>query len=222
LLPIGHWLALCAALTGGIRRVKRSCGRFPDSNSNVERPVSRIFLTLSMAATAILAFAFFLGLGIDDPKAHEAQSSVSNHMLCGVGALICVTLVHAIVFTYFMGTGRWLEETSRAYHLKEDWYATSKKLKYRVLPGITGAFLLLLITMIFGALADPASSTGSGFKGLAGLPPDTLHLTLAIVTITANLLVNLHEFRSIERNGEVIEEVMNEVRRIRTERGLAV
>ena len=50
-----------------------------------------------------------------------------------------------------MGTGRWLEETSRAYKLPEDFFASSQKIKYRILPGVTACILMLVLT---GALAS--------------------------------------------------------------------
>ena len=48
--------------------------------------------------------------------------------LIGMVALVFTTLVHAIVLTYFMGTGRWLEETCRAYHLRDEHQARSRDL----------------------------------------------------------------------------------------------
>ncbi len=184
--------------------------------------MSRIFLSLCMAGTAFVAIAFFLGLGIDDPTVNtlEVQQGISTHMLIGLGGLIFAALVHAIVFTYFMGTGRWLEETSRAYKLPEDFFASSQKIKYRILPGVTACILMLVLTGAFGGAADPASAVG--FHGWFGFTPSTVHLTVAILTVLTNVAVSIHEFQSIERNGEIIEQVMNEVRRIRTERGLPV
>jgi len=41
-----------------------------------------------------------------------------------------------------------------------------------------------------------------------------------VLTIVVNLAVNVIEYRSIARNSQLIGEVMQEVRRIRLERGL--
>ena len=43
-----------------------------------------------------------------------------------------------------------------------------------------------------------------------------------MLTIAANLTVTWLEFRALERNGEIIDQVLAEVRRIRIEKGLAV
>ena len=184
--------------------------------------MTRIFLTLSFFGTALIAMTFFLGLGIDDPRVNdpEVQSSVSTHMLTGLGSLCFAALVHAITFTYFMGTGRWIEETSRAYKLPEDAYRENQSVKYRLLPGIFIAFLMLVMTGAFGAMADPA--TGGGYTGWFGMSPATVHLVFGTLTVIVNLAVNVHEFRSVERNKDIVDGVMSEVRRIRTERGLPV
>ncbi|MBI1312739.1 hypothetical protein GC176_15710 [bacterium] len=184
--------------------------------------MTRIFLTLAFLGTALIAVTFFLGLGIDDPRVRDPQiqQTVSTHMLTGLAGLVFAALVHAITFTYFMGTGRWIEETSRAYQLPEDQYRQNQSVKYRLLPGICLAFTMLVMTGAFGAMADPA--TGGSYSGWLGLSPATVHLVFATLTVCVNLAVNLHEFRSIERNGEIVASVMSEVVRIRTERGLPV
>jgi hypothetical protein len=184
--------------------------------------VSRIFLSLCIAGTVLVAIAFFLGLGIDDPTVRDpaVQQGISRHMLLGLGGLIFAALVHAIVLTYFMGTGRWMEETSRAYKLPADFYAKNQKIKYQLMPGISACILMLVLTGAFGGAADPASAVG--FGGWFGFAPSTLHLTIAVLTVLVNLAVSVFEFRSIERNGEIVDQVMNEVNRIRTERGLPV
>ena len=184
--------------------------------------MSRIFLTLSFFGTALIALTFFLGLGIDDPRVPDPSVLQAKriHMLTGLGALIFSTLVHAITFTYFMGTGRWIEETSRAYKLDEELYRQNQSVKYRLLPGICVAFTMLVLTGMFGAMADPGADRI--YTGWFGMSPATVHLVFATLTVLANLAVNIHEFRSIERNGEIVAQVMSEVVRIRTERGLPV
>ncbi len=184
--------------------------------------MSRIFLTLSFAGTALVGIAFYLGLCIDDPTVRDraVQAAVSRHMLIGLVALVSVALVHAIVITYFMGTGRWIEETSTAYKLSDELHKRNQSLKYRVMPGMTGGILLLVATGALGAAADPASPVD--FNGWLGMTSATIHLIVGCATVAANVAVHVHEFRSIEQNGELITEVLDEVRRIREERGLPV
>jgi len=184
--------------------------------------VKRIFLTLAILSTVLLVAALALGLSIDDPKeASEAtQKFVSWHFLTALAAMVFAALVHAIVLTYFMGTGRWLEETSRAYRLDADWVESSRSLKYRVIPAMSVCLLLLIVTGGFGAAADPASPVG--FAGWWGIPPATIHFFSAVLLLGVNFLVNVWEFAALQQNSVLIAEVLEQVKRIRVERGLPV
>lgn len=182
----------------------------------------RIFLTLAIVSTCLTALAFGLGLSIGDPTVREAavQQTVSYHMLAGMGALIFTTLVHAIVLTYFMGTGRWLEETTQAYRLPPDFFHASRRLKYHTILLQTACLLMLIATGAFGAAADPASAVG--FQGWGGLSAGLVHQLFALSTWGLNLCVHFWQYYVLTRNGEVIEQVLGEVRRIRLEHGLSV
>ncbi|GIX03649.1 MAG: hypothetical protein KatS3mg113_0655 [Planctomycetaceae bacterium] len=184
--------------------------------------MSRIFLTLCGLGNLLLITAFAVGLPIDDPRiADQAiQLQVSRHMLLGLAALCFATLVHALVFTYFMGTGRWLEETSQAYRLEQHFHQRNQRTKYRLLPGIVGSFLLMLATGALGAAADPGSPVQ--FTGWWGIPAATWHRGCALLTIVANLAQSYLEFLALYENGEIVQAVLSEVRRIRIEKGLAV
>ena len=183
-------------------------------------PVTRIFTTLAIVAAVITTLAFAIGMSIGDATQRAAQTIVSYHLLAGLGALIFTSLVHAIVLTYFMGTGRWLEETTTAYRLSWNFYQESKVLKYRTILLMLVCFVLLIATGAFGAAADPASPVG--FRGAWGFSGGAIHLTLALLTWGFNLLVNVYQFRVLTRNGEIVDAVLAEVRRIRIANGLTV
>jgi len=193
---------------------------FLHSAHTLSYSVTRIFLTLSALGIGLLATAFLLGLNIDDPRVRDltVQKGISLHMMTGLGGLVFSALVHAIVITYFMGTGRWIEETSRAYKLSGEAHAENQKIKYRLMPLITGCILLLILTGGFGGAADPASPVN--FQGWLGLSPAAMHLSIAALAIALTLATHIREFHAIERNGAIIESVMSEVRRMRSERGL--
>ena len=182
--------------------------------------MTRIFLTLASANTLLLLAVFALGLSIGDPLKPESQSLVSWHLMLALSALVFAALVHALVLTYFMGTGRWMEDVSKAYQLENRWRIESQRLKYGVLPWMTGCLLLLLITIGFGAAADPASRLG--FTGGAGIPASTWHLLVALTTVCCNVIANVREFQALERNGQLVNEVVEKVREIRIDRGLPV
>ena len=182
----------------------------------------RIFLPLAFLSTASLLVAMGLGIAIDDPKVRLAavQAGVQYHFLAALAAMVFATLVHAIVLTYFMGTGRWIEETSLAYRLDASLFQQSKAIKYRTIPLIVACFAMLLTTGALGACADPASPMQA--RGWGTLSASTIHLIAAFATIFVNLFVNWLEFLALEQNGDVVDRVLVEVRRIRIENGLAV
>ncbi|APZ90851.1 lipoprotein [Fuerstiella marisgermanici] len=189
--------------------------------------MKRIFLTLALIATAFLITAVVLGLNIgglyfpdSDELNPETQSQISTHMLVGVGALVFAFLVHAISLTYFMGTGRWIEETSNAYSLDASFHKQNQKIKYGTLPGSTLCMLLLVATAALGAVADPA--TPASLDGTLGMTSAQIHFFTAIGTCIINLIVNFSQFVAISKNANVVEAVLAEVHRIRTERGLPV
>ncbi len=184
--------------------------------------MSRIFLTLAALCTLALAAALVLGLEIGDPRSVSlaTRKLLNYHLLVAVGALIFAVLVHAVLLTYFMGTGRWLEETTAAYRLDARWHAESRRLKYRTLSPMAVCLVLLIANIPLGALS--VDSGGWGIPLLGTISPARVHLVFAVLTFVANVAVNAVEYRSIVRNGRLIAEVVDEVRRMRLARGLPV
>lgn len=179
--------------------------------------MSRIFLSLSVVGTLFLIVAIVMGLNIEEAKLD--RDSVANHMLVAMGALVFALLVHAILLTYFMGTGRWLEETSKAYQLSPDYCAESSRLKYSALPTMAGMLLLLILTGASGAAADPLAA---GFSGAFGLTSKEIHFLTACLAVGTNVIVNIIEYLAIQSNGRLVKDVLAEVQRIRQEHGLPV
>ena len=184
--------------------------------------MTRIFTTLALCSTAVLVAALWLGLDIGDARVRESavQSRVTVHFLAGVAALVFAVLVHTLVITYFMGTGRWLQETCAAYRLGKDWQTRSRDLKWRLYPAVVASLLALIATGAFGGAADPASAVG--FRGIGPLSAAQVHLCVAIAALLLNGVVNMMEYVALRRNGMLVSEVLADVRRIRIERGLEV
>lgn len=182
--------------------------------------VKRIFLTLALVGTVFLIVTFVMGLSVGDPRDLDERPAVSNHMQVALGATIFALFVHAITLTYFMGTGRWMEETSKAYRLSPDYCQASSRLKYSVVPGLFVCLVALVITGALGAATDPISR--SGFEGWFGLSGSQIHFLAACLTLAINMLVNLIEFQAISKNSLLVERAMSEVQQIRREHGLPV
>ena len=168
----------------------------------------------------ILGFTFNRGWSLGDAASLANQDAVSFHMKLGMLASILCCCSHALLLTYFMGTGRWLEETCRAYALGPEFRTENMQLKWRAYPAMTVCFVMLIMVMICGAAADRASVVD--FQGFAGLTAGQVHLTSVLLTLTVNLSVNVWEFFAIRRNGVLVNAVLARVREIRTERGLEV
>ncbi len=177
--------------------------------------MNRIFLTLAILTNLGLGVAVWYGLAIHDESRELAavKHAVSMHLLIALGASLLVLMLHAVVLTYFMGTGRWLEDTSTAYQLDERHRKQNIRLKYRAIPGMVACMVLVIVTGGFGAASDPMPTARS-----AGI--STIHFTLAMATVLLNLFVSFLEYTAISQNGRLVSEVVGEVKRIRKERGL--
>ena len=177
--------------------------------------MTRIFLTLAIISNSLLVVTLLLGLNIDDAASlsESARNQVTWHMLTALGTAVLVMLVHAVALTYFMGTGRWIEETAAAYRLGETARRENIHLKYRVLPGLVSCILLVMATGAFGAIADPASAVQLSWAVLA-------HQLLSWFTLLANVFVSALEWGAIDQNGKLVDAMIQDVRRIRAEHGL--
>jgi hypothetical protein len=182
--------------------------------------MKRIFLTLTILCTALLIGAFALGFAIVDPRSVSAATRrlLNYHLLTSVASLIFAAFLHAVLLTYFMGTSRWMEEARLAYKLDIRWSEENRRLKYRTLPLMAACLIVLGLNIPLGAMSvDRGNWTLPGGHELS---PPRVHFAFAVLTIVVNLAVNVIEYRSIARNSQLIGEVMQEVRRIRLERGL--
>ena len=167
--------------------------------------MKRIFATLAaINGTALLACA-----GLGWWSAHQGQAASEDniylaHFGSGLAASILTLLVHCIVFTYFLGTGRWVKEVKYAYHLDDEpWPRLTRELKRRTFPF---ALVAMLVT-----IAAAASGAGQQLQEW----PRQVHESLAVAVIGINLLVFALEYRNISINGHAIETVTALVEEIR-------
>ena len=178
--------------------------------------MNRIFLTISLIANTFLVVTYLLGWAVRDTTVPDSTGvGLPLHFLCGVAALTLAMLVHAIVLTYFMGTGRWIEETTDAYRLGAEAREQNVRLKYRTLPGMIGCLTLLIVVGAFGAASDPGAA-------LDFPAAKTIHMVLATLGLLANAAVSFVEYDSIRANARLIDAIVDQVRTIRRERGLDV
>lgn len=183
--------------------------------------MSRIFLTLASLDFLVLAVTFVLGLVVDAHAPSEAaQRLFTWHFLASLFAAMFTLLVHSVVFTYFVGTGRWVKEIGGSYPLAAKFAQRSRRLKSRAFALAIASMLLVIATAVVGAAADTAPRFG--WKGWLGLSPTHWHLLLASVTVAFNTAACAGEYVVIRENMQLIGDVMEEVGRLRAEHGLDV
>jgi hypothetical protein len=173
--------------------------------------MTRIFLTLAGINSLGLVGSFLLGITSMVRKAADngLDPTYQAHFLTGLFTAIATLLVHCIIFTYFLGTGRWVKEVGLAYSLPDEpWPKLTRDLKRSTFPP---ALFAMLIT-----IAAAAAGTAKQLK----VWPWWIHGSLAVLTLAINTWAFRVEYRNVSINAGVIEAVLRDVDRIRAERGL--
>ena len=138
-----------------------------------------------------------------------SQQRFAIHLLGGLFTAVLTLVVHPIALTYFMGTGRWVQEVVAAYRMPESIWIQARQIKQRTFPFVLGSILLIIATAALGAATD------------RGLIDRNLHMAGAVLAIGFNLWSYLREYEAIRANGELLDQIMGEVTRMRRERGLS-
>lgn len=174
--------------------------------------MTRIFTTLALTDSLALIVTFALGcwskFGGGDVK-DASFTMYFLHFNFGIFTAIGTLLVHCLIFTYFLGTGRWVREVTLAYQMPDEpLYRRTRDLKRLVYPIALAAMLL--------TIAASAAGAGVSLQGWNWI----IHFSLGIATLVVNLVVFWWEYLYVAENGAIIEKVLTEVDRIRAERGL--
>lgn len=138
-----------------------------------------------------------------------------THFLLGLIAALVTLLVNSVTVTYFVGTSRWCLEVVDTYGLDPTLVEHCNRLKRQSFPlALLGIFTVLAIAVL-GAFSDPAGPflTGAAFW----VVPHFFGAILGTCLIAWLLLL---QHGKIAANYEVIEEIVEQVQRIRAERGL--
>lgn len=131
------------------------------------------------------------------------------HFFLGLTTSLVVLLVHCLIFTYFLGTGRWVKEVTLAYQLPDEpLHKTTRELKRATFPP---ALFAMLIT-----IATAAAGAGAQLQDW----PWYVHALFALATVAVNLWAFRVELRNVTHNAEIIQQVLVEVDKIRLEQGL--
>ncbi len=171
----------------------------------------RIFSTLAAVNYILLVASFAVGVvsKLQDGVRQPDGFIYLAHFILGLAAANVTLLVHCIIFTYFLGTGRWVKEVKLAYHMPDEPLPKlTRDLKRRTFPPALAGMLVTIA----------AAAAGAGAQLQAW--PWMVHGTLATLALLVNAWAFVIEFRNVRTNAAVIDEVLREVDRIRMQRGL--
>src|SRR5262245_56682037 len=179
--------------------------------------MSRILLGMAGLNSIFLLVTFAVGFVCEgrayvgpDASLTAAQRLFTFHLLGGLAAALLSLLLHSLVFTYFIGTGRWVQEVVKAYGLPGSHLENTRALKIRALPFILGSVLLVIATATCGAATD------------RGMLDRNVHLIIAVAAIGVNFWSYLREYQVIVANNQIIVNIMAQVTSMRQELGLSV
>ena len=137
------------------------------------------------------------------------------HMLLGSVAALLSVLVSSITITYFVGTSRWCKEVCETYQLSAALAEKSTRLKRSTFPWTLAGIGAIILVVGLGAAADPS---GANWRQSAALVlPHYVAAMACLVVVAVSYWV---QGSRISDNYRVIEEILDEVRRVREERNL--
>src|SRR5262245_6744310 len=134
--------------------------------------MTRTLTTLSLTLLLGLLTTFVFGwLAFFADHHTEAYGQIFLiHFGLGLASALGALLVHCLIFTYVVGTGRWVKEVGLAYRLPDAGLPReTRELKRKVFPPALYAMLITIATVAAGA--------GSQLQ----VWPWPIHLTLAVL-----------------------------------------
>jgi len=181
--------------------------------------MTRIFTTLAWFAVLFMAATLVMGLLMGDLRHDPSPETISwarVHRLCGVAAALAVVFVNSIVVTYFIGTSRWCKEVVETYRLDPTLAGRSTALKRRAFPWAVISMLTVVGVISLGGAADPATGRPGTEDWVI------IHFIGALLGLTFVIWASVVEWTYIHANHQVINDILAEVKRIRSDMGLEV
>jgi len=147
-----------------------------------------------------------------DGRFQPPRGRMTLHMLLGAGGALLAILVNCITITYLIGTSRWCKEVCETYRLPADLAERSTQLKRSTFPWAVTSVLAVILVVGLGAAADPS---GANFNRSAQfVTPHYLGAMVMLLVVSGSFWVQIQR---IAANYEVIEEILLEVKRLRSE-----
>jgi amino acid transporter len=147
------------------------------------------------------------------------RSRRTLHFYLGVASSLLAMLVSSIAVTYFVGTSRWCREVVETYKLPMELAERSARLKRRTFPWAVLAMLVIVVIAALGGLSDPSTPVSQKHPDWPAAMV-TWHYLAAIVGLLVIASSFWIQLGRIAESYQVIDDILREVQRVRTERGL--
>ena len=145
--------------------------------------MARIYTGLAVWNLVFLANAFAMGYlrrGVVEPRVH---------VLSGLFAAMFCCLVHAIVFSHFIGSGKWIKKGVDAAGMDEAIVKRTKRFKGKVFPFALFSMIFVVVTAFLGGGADVGSVS------------PTVHLVMGVLTLALNVVATVGALNALRHQG---------------------
>ena len=146
----------------------------------------------------------------------EPQRRFNMHFQLGLATSLAVVLINSLSVTYLIGTSRWVKEVCEAYELGDTHIRQSTKLKRTTFPWSIACVMSILTVIALGAAADPGNLSETTAQWV------TPHLTVAMIGAAIIVIAVAVQAMNLHQNSQIIDQVVEEVKRERLARGLPV
>jgi amino acid transporter len=180
--------------------------------------MTRIFVTLAAVNAAALLLTFGVGVAFmyereagalaPAPAQPLGWSWFTAHIVLALFTAVLTLLVHCLIFTYFLGTGRWVKEVARSYGLPDQHLPRqTREFKRRAFPP---ALFAMLVTIA-------AAASGAGAQAPGETAWHWAHPILAVITLVINGWAYVVEYQTVSANVVVVNQVKEQADRMRAE-----
>lgn len=164
--------------------------------------MNRIFLSLAITDLSLILASYVLGIVSVSagPARHDRELGV--HFLIALFTVMFSLLVHSIVYTYLMGTNRWVKEVVEVYKMPPEIAARSKTHKRKGFKWEFRAMAMVSVAAWLGAWVHREYPKA--------VPTQSMyHHIAAVAVILVSLIAFVYEYRVIEEQGKLLDEVKN-------------
>ena len=173
--------------------------------------MNRIFLSLAITDFSLLVASYVLGIISVSQWPGRHDQALGVHFLIGLATVMFSLLVHSIAYTYLKGTNRWVREVVEVYKMPNEILVRSKANKRKGFKWEFRAMCMVAIAAWAGAWVHREYPTP--------MPQQSMyHHILAVCVFVVSLAAFSMEYKIIELQGKLLDEVKTLADKMREER----